>query len=421
MSLSMPRAKHCALVLGACALVGCAPDADLGLDKVDRALASLAATLAQGGGELQVRRRSQAFWEPAPIGTTFFSGDWVRTGGQGFARVEYVQGGRIDLDDNAVVVIELTAPEGGGETPSERTVTLESGTVGGQLNASGKALRIKATAKLSARLSQVGTAPVEYRLSRRKDGTEVAVRTGEAALEVRGERHLLKSGQVTEIADEAPAKVQELIRPPSGLVPSNGAHLAFQKELAVALAWSVPMSAIGFRVQISRETGFRELAWKTEAASASANWQPSEAGAYYWRAAARDPEGRWSDYSAPSLVYLDAPVLEDRLVSPEDAAVFEHSGAAVAIDFEWEEQPDVDGYRLVIGRRADLSKDLVIDREQAGVQLTLLELPPGEYYWGVYSQGSEPKPLFSKPRRLVVKKVAKANIKVPSTINNWGE
>ena len=46
-------------------------------------------------------------------------------------------------------------------------------------------------------------------------------------------------------------------------------------------------------------------------------------------------------------------------------------------------------------------------------------LPAGEYHWGVYVDGRVLKPLFLKPRKLIVKQVARAVVKTPNKINKW--
>ena len=410
-----------ALMLAGVGFLACAPSPALDPEKVDRALSSLAATLAQGGGELQVRRRGQAFWEGAPIGTIFASGDWVRTGGKGFARVEYVQGGRLLLDEDAVVVIELTAPAVEGEPAAERVVAVESGSVGGVLSERGKSLTIRATQKQSARLTQVGQVPVEYRLSRKKNGTEVAVRSGEATLEVSGARQLLKSGQVAQISDEKPATIEELIAAPTAATPSDGARLTFQPEQPISLAWSNAPGAEGYRVQVAGDAAFRELLWKQETSAPRANWTPPNPGTYYWRLAARSTNERWSLFSKPFSFTLDPPPLEDRLLSPRDGATFEQLEAPVSVVFEWQPVPGAAGYRLLVGRRVQLEQDPVVDQALTATRFEVPELSPGDYHWGAYAVGVEPSALFPAPRKVSVRKVTKPGIRVPGNIRKWGE
>jgi hypothetical protein len=49
-------------------------------------------------------------------------------------------------------------------------------------------------------------------------------------------------------------------------------------------------------------------------------------------------------------------------------------------------------------------------------------LGAGDYFWGVYVEdGKTPEPIFVKPRRLSLQKLAKPKVKVPKSISEWGK
>ena len=62
-----------------------------------KALATPAATCAVATGKVEMLRPGQPFWEAAKAGSLFRAGDWVRTGKDAYARIEFVSGGNIEL------------------------------------------------------------------------------------------------------------------------------------------------------------------------------------------------------------------------------------------------------------------------------------------------------------------------------------
>src|SRR6185295_17289480 len=64
------------------------------------------ATCAELSGKSEVRHAGRPYWEPVGRGTALRNGDWVRTQADSSAHLELLQGGRLDLSSDAVVVID---------------------------------------------------------------------------------------------------------------------------------------------------------------------------------------------------------------------------------------------------------------------------------------------------------------------------
>lgn len=384
---------------------------------LDTALSQVAATVAEGGGDMQVKRSAQLEWASASVGTTFMDGDWLRTGPRAYVRVEYVRGGRIELEEKAMVLIELSSAEG---PEREAQVAVEVGTVGGQLDAKDKAVVIRTKAKAPARLRSTSDVPLDYRLSRKQNATEVAVRRGEAVLEVGGQRQSLKAGEASEIRDDdSPAQVVKLLPPPTAQSPAANAHVIFEPNVAITLSWKKVEGAAGYRLQVARDAMFRQPVLDLQQPEVAAPLLPADPGRYFWRLSAQDVDGRWGHYSQARSLHVDREPLEDKLQSPNDGAVIGFVSAPPSLTFAWETIDGAQGYRLLISKNADLSEPVVDESVQATRRN--VALPPGGWFWGVEALGDSPLPLFQQPRSFVVKKVEQAKMKIPEKLENWGD
>src|SRR4051812_25012978 len=97
------------IVLGAAlALAACnKSDGSKADNEVSKALSAIVATCAQAFGAVEVRRPGAAFWEPIKVGDVLHSGDWVKTGKGAYAKVAFLTGGGLELEENAVVVVDV--------------------------------------------------------------------------------------------------------------------------------------------------------------------------------------------------------------------------------------------------------------------------------------------------------------------------
>jgi hypothetical protein len=407
----------CLAVLALC--VGSCRQAPVDTTEMRAALGAIAATCAASSGDVQVKRRQNAYWEPATLGTVFWPGDWVRTGRDAFMRVEFVPGGGLELAGDAVAIIEAPEAPGPGEAPEAR-VAVESGVVRGFIAPRGEhggaeVLRIRDADGSEARLvAAEGDEPVEVRLARTESGTEIAVDTGRVTLVAAGASRPLEAGRGATLAQ---AGVQELrlLPSPGSLRPGTDTRLHLDPAAGVRLAWRAVAGATGYRLQIARDPGFREDARVVEAEEAAHLLEEAGAGRWVWRVASRDAEGRYGPYGPAQRLFLEEEAPRDHLVEPAAGARFGHSGEPPTIHFSWEAEPRT--YRLVVATSPELWSDAVIDEHIEGGALAIDSLEPGEYHWGVFAADGDEAPLFLRPRPLTVRAVS---VRTPRVIRDWG-
>ncbi len=419
----------------ALALAGCKKSpASSGTASVDAGVSSRGepvARCAEGSGEVQVRRKGQPYWEPLAVGDELRAGDWVRTGSPGYAKVEFLSGGGLELEEKAVVAIDAApaaaAPAGEPPSPPVAAVAVESGVVRGftQPVEEGRAaqpLVIKNKDGSSTRLTaKAGEKPVRFRLTGGEQQTELALFEGEAKLQSdQGEREL-KGGQAAVLAPAAAPVVTDLIDFPASSEPGIDARYLFRGDLSIKLAWKPVAEAAGYRVQVARDLSFQTLAVNAELDSTEYTFKPLLQGLYAWRVAARDAQGRYGEFGFVRRIFCEKEQPRDLLIGPADGSTVSYAQKPPALVFTWQSAENAQLYRLVVGAGPDLMRSSVLSKVSSEQRVEVEKLTAGEYYWGAFVEGKSPEPIFLKPRKLVLKKVGGSRVKAPKKISDWGK
>lgn len=388
-----------------------------------RSLAAIVASCATAEGEVQVRRGGAGEWQPVATGALFRAGDVVRTGADAFARVEFVAGGALELEESAEVTIDLTAPAAGGA--AERRIAVEKGVVRGFMPAeTGAAPLVLRTADgQDVRLTAApGAKPAAVRLTRGERGTEVAVVAGAVRIAGGGAEAALAAGQATDLTGAGAGAIVELVPFPPSLEPGIDARFRFRGELAIRLAWKPVLGAARYRVQIARDLAFQSIERTVDVDVTSFSFEPSQQGMYAWRVASRDASGRLGEYGFARRIYCEKEEPKDLLVGPPDGEVVKYSEQPPTIEFTWQSAESAAAYRVVLATGPDLLSQRALELETGGQRLEIPAPAPGTYYWGVYVKDLRaPVPIFVRPRQLVIQKLAKPKVTVPRAVNQWGK
>ncbi len=407
------------------------PPPDAGAAEAAKSLAAIVASCAAMEGDVQVRRAGGAEWTAVATGAVFRAGDVLRTGAGGFARVEFLSGGGLELAADAEVTLDLVAPAAppaaGAPAPqAESRVSVERGVVRGFMpatkdaapivlrTAEGKDVRLAAAAP--------GEKPVSVRLTRSARGTELAVTSGEVKVVGAAGETTLRSGQAADVKAEGPAEVVELLEFPASVEPGIDARFRWEPQLAIRISWRAVERASGYRIQIARDLAFQSVEQAFDSDGAQTTFVPRAEGVYAWRVASRDAAGRLGEYGFARRLYLEKEQPKDLLVGPPDGHTITFAEQLPPIEFTWQSSANAAAYRLVIAKGPDLLAQKLMELETSGQKLEIVALEAGTYWWGVYVKDLKvPQPIFVKPRQLVLQKVAKPKVKVPKAITEWGK
>ncbi len=268
---------------------------------MDEALASIVATCSRCDGSVEVRRKGKPYWEPIAMGGTFRDGDWIRTGAGGAARVRFVSGGHLDLDEQTTLFVEADGGKRGeGDKVAAVHVAMQSGGAWGELDgASDAPIRIR-TSEGDVRIGGGSGAPSEFRIKPSEGGTiEVAVSKGQLIVKSgTGERRLEPVKAVTDPIPEKrvfvkpkPKPVLDAIRFPQSTSPKIDARFKCMFGLEIPLRWNAVTGATKYRVVVAKDMSFRSVVLNTELTATQIAFAPKQPGTYAWRVAARDARG----------------------------------------------------------------------------------------------------------------------------------
>lgn len=338
------------------------------------------ATCAELQGSGEVRRAGRPYWEPLARGTVLRHGDWVRTAAAASAHLELLAGGRLDLLSSAVVVIE---PIVGIEEGEVQATTADD---------------VPLTVRHGKQEPRVLPARSVYRL-------KAATGAG-SGLEVRR----VDDGPPPPVVPPAvvvgkndPGTPRVSARPPStfpsSVTPGIDARVKFDPRGWVKLTWTPVAGATRYRVQTARDWSFTVETRTIDVEGTSWLMRPDGVGLYVWRVAAVGKNGEAGEFGFARRLFLEEDTPTDLLLAPVDG--FTSPGASVV--FNWQIAGNNASYRLMVSKGADPQRAPVVNEVTTGAQATAPALPPGTYHWGVYEEGSVLRPLFLKPRKLVVK------------------
>jgi hypothetical protein len=436
MKRTLPLVSALVLAVGVSGCDGCLPTPQLpppqaSTAQLQAALASIVATCAHVRGSAEVRRSGSTFWEPLTTGLTLRPGDWVRTGPDAEARIEFLAGGGVELGADAVVIVDHAPPEQGvSDALLMPLVQVQAGEVSGF---STPAAAGKPPARVALRLDDGSTVRLQgdresgklgFRVSRGAGGrAELAVSSGEAKVDrPSGKQVVLTAGQGTILSGEGEGAVFSVIDFPDLLEPEVDARFRFRPGATIKLRWAEMPGATGYRLQVARDFAFRQPVGTWAVEETTFELPADAAGVYAWRVASRDAEARYGEYGFARRIHLDEAPQLDLLTAPTPGEVVPIAGKTGTVRLSWEAFAGAEGYQVVVARGKDLQKDVIARREEVtGTTVEIEKLPPGDYLWGVYTDEDHPVPLFSKARPFTVRRAAAVKMEAPTAINQWGQ
>jgi len=281
--------------------------------KVEQALAAIVATCARCETGVEVRRKGKPYWEPVVVGGLFRDGDWIRTGTKAAARIRFVSGGHLDLDEKTTLLVEASAIKQTGGAEGVR-VAVQSGGARGVLDGTSDAPLVIRTKEGEVRIAAArGKPSAEFRLKPGTNGSvEVAVSKGE--LLVRSEsaagdvERTIEADPVTEPRPKPRPKPRKPAPPigfPQSQAPRIDARFSCTPGLRIELSWSPLTGASGYRLIVARDMSFRSIVSSTDLEQTRFTLTPPTAGTYVWRVAARDARGRYGEFGFARRIFCD--------------------------------------------------------------------------------------------------------------------
>lgn len=402
------------------------------------AVAKPVAHLEAISGEVQHRPAGSLAWGTGSKGMALVLRDAVKTGRGARATLAFVAGGKLDLDEQTLVIVEpppAASPSAGGsgkgssrgsaKGAAPARVRVERGTVHANAKpgvpldiatSDGRTTRVVATSR-----------PVKLRLRATAGGKlEIAAMEGGARVTAQGKTVSLGAKQALSVEKQggvgaavAMPAYPELVAPTvDGHIPAG----------AVTFTWKPVEGATRYHVQVAKAVDFSELVGERNVDAPVSVLAKLSPGPYVWRVSAISPTGLEGEFGFARRFVVDpgppttqaAPAPPpSQLLTPAAAAKLSSRRRRSEVVFTWKPLADAKRYELIVSSRPKL--DTVIGRARSKKPTRTVVLAAGTYYWGVYALlgKRKRKALFSEARKLTLIYIKPARVHIPKSIDRW--
>jgi tRNA A-37 threonylcarbamoyl transferase component Bud32 len=364
-------------------------------------------------GSVEHRPREKKRWAAAARQMALRHLDGLRTGAGAHARVAFLAGPHLDVDERSEILMEAPV-SGAPDRPAPRLTRLRRGTVRAVVQP-GEPLRIVTTDGKTTDVAAPGGRRIVIRARvRAGGGLELTSLDGTAEITSGGRSMQLPVKQVVDVIGGRPGRPMDLLPFPELERP------AVDQEVlpAVSLAWRAVGGAASYRVQVSASTVFDDKL-VDEVRSKTRLDITLDPGTFVWRVSSVDAlahEGEFG-FARRFRVVQQAVKAAPGLTLPREDAVVLVGTRPKRVAFRWSVATE-DGADsvLVVARSPALRRRVVARRRVRDNTATLSLGKPGIYYWGVFVVDGRGKrvALHQRARRLILRRTPPPGIKLPA-------
>jgi hypothetical protein len=243
-------------------------------------------------GDVQIQKGASGQWRSANAREPLMNGDWVRTGEEASAELIFFNGSIYTISSNAL--LEIHAVVNPATSRKEDTVQMQVGSLQVTTDEETSTVRTPGTqVVISAEsMAHVG-------VDSGKETAVTAIRGSSAvASTAGGESVQLVAGQQLEASEAGElTPVRNVLPPPTLLSPIENQVFQATPGRTIGLAWDERTDATAYQLQVSRSRLFSSVEIDARRDSPGAKTRVSDEGAFYWRVASIDGEGRRGPFS----------------------------------------------------------------------------------------------------------------------------
>ncbi|GMU61546.1 MAG: hypothetical protein AMXMBFR34_33090 [Myxococcaceae bacterium] len=408
----------CALAVAGCSSQGDVPASVKLLPLEPLKLNDPVGTYREVTEPAELRRAHAPYWEKLEKDATVRVGDWVRTGPAGGAQLAFANGAKLEVDERALVVVELPAEQPKDEAPAPAVAVSQGavrGVAGDEASQTPPApVLLRAGGKTQRLVAQAGQKKVGFRVRATERGTEIAVTEGSATVEQEGKSVALSAGTAT-VATETLSAPEEVPDFPVSVAPGIDARAVYPLRTPLFLTWKAVPKAAGYRVQVARDLNFSVDVKSLDVTGTRYEVEPDGRGLVVWRVATKAASGMLSEYGFARRIYFEAEAPRELLLTPESGETVGYATRPPTITFQWQAAAGAASYRLSVSKSGDPLRAPVVQETTAEQRVDVSKLGAGEYTWGVYVRPGM-TPIFLEPRKLTVKLMPKPRVQAPNAI-----
>jgi len=257
-------------------------------------LQSVSAVLTEKKGKVQSKQETEVVWTDTDRNQELEERERIRTLSNSTGEISFVDGSKLNLNENSLAVIEAMKQDVIKNTNSSSVVVLQ-----------GDIMAYLASQSQKNQVN-VSTPGVETEIRSRKfrttrdesEVTKIANYDGEIDVSAGGATVTIKKDEGTSVAAGAKPKAPvKLLPAPALLVPTPKQQMF---TMTVAIEWEAVSGADAYSIEIAESRGFGALIAKLEKRAATTHqWKAPATGVYYLRLASFDKNGYVGPHSDP--------------------------------------------------------------------------------------------------------------------------
>ncbi len=277
------------------------------LNKIEHAVGAGGDNLASGtqtqarfvnlDGRVQVKKVNSVQWVDADYRVTLDKGDLIQTGGDGAARITFVDGTTYTVKSNSLVTVEENSVDRDSTTRvgmhiTSGAVDLSTGTW--------QSPRSQAEVSFS---NAVASLQQNTRAAVRSDpethDNEITVSSGNAELQ-RGDEHVeIGQYQRVVVPPSGPVEKTNVLAPPELTAPLNLQPIiqADPKHATLHFEWAAVPEAVSYDIRVSSTSMFSRIALEKRTTQTSVDLTGLDPGDYFWNVIATDAQKHDSEAS----------------------------------------------------------------------------------------------------------------------------
>jgi hypothetical protein len=255
---------------------------------------SVTAVLKEKQGSVQRRPAEEVQWSEVPVLQEFVEKDRVRTLSKSYGSIQFIDGSRVRMDENALIVIESARKDVVKNTSTADILVLEgdvsaliqslASTDPIRIKSPGVATRIRSRHFLASRDAEQTARFSNY------EGEMDVISAGASVTLSTNEGTAVRPGRMP----DTPKKLPDA---PALLAPAEG-ESSFGDSLE--FRWTPSEGAASYRLEISRDRSFGVLEkYLAVGHVRSATWKSPPSGTFFWRIRAGDADRLQGPFSQP--------------------------------------------------------------------------------------------------------------------------
>lgn len=295
-------------------------------------------------GKVEVKKFNSVSWENADYHTTLDKGDLVRTGGDGAARITFVDGTTYTVKNDSFVTVEENAID--NDRTTSVAVHISSGAVD-LATGTWESPRSKAEVSFAnARASLQENSRAAVQSDPKTAQNQITVSAGAAKMQVGDQEVDIGKWERVSFANNGPITKTMVLAPPDLVSPINLEPLIEPdpKHATIHFAWAGVTDAVSYDLRVSNNTMFTRVVAEKSTTGTSADVTGLEPGDYFWSVTATDAKKRDSAPSDPFKFTL----------------VAQGKGEQMLLDVD---SPEIHGSIVELTGRTDPGAALIIDGE----------------------------------------------------------